>query len=813
MSSVAGVTRQQIAEIAALIDTNRVQLATELIQALIRDLPSDLLVLISPDLNEQISKLMPKRRRDLAVALESALSGQTRARSIAAGTGRTPKPGVVEPQWPTRVTQYADRLTNLRDHHIFQWATFYRENVLFVFKDLLSGLRSTDHWQPVLESVSKVFAQHANDIFEQGAYYLADRGISADVAEIKSVNGLQRFLYLVISLVLEQRDGIRSSKEARLAWDISSSLLVGILRGYGRLECEGLTGWDLLRRNIRAWLPALGFARGSDALVLLDEFPRIYRLDDIFVTVVPALLGVEKLGNRFHNADFVFPRLSRVAIGDPPRLDITLSIAESGSTRDLIVSCFFDAFTTEERVLGEAVALRATAIVARLHGSAKAWVESHANGRVLDAAEVRPVPEQAQNFSEMVRAVLEENSSADAAGTDPTLLRRNYARDFPLEDPDFRRLFMVERHSVKQLLEELENGVGVHLWCSVRRSGKTTAASNLSDMTGRSAVSVQTMDHQPTQIEQNLLERRVREAFDSHKAIPTDFFARLVDECVLSNAPVDLKSRKIVLIIDEYESLFGLIAAYTNSDVGLRYLVAQPLMSQMVGFATRNLLILMGQRPDAHLILSSQNQLSPLVRQNNFPLFEHFGGATDTEFTQFLRRVLTEKLPFAPSFADAVYEETSGHPYLTVNLMVDLCDWLIANHAREGQADLDASTFASFSKDRLTQAALQRSPHYAFFHGMLAEYLSELGRQNEPWLYAVSSVLQEIARKHPKAFTCSLASFQQMAAPFGAAVRMTPDRLLASAAMSNFLRDHAGQVSPGIRLMARLAASAVPKVN
>ena len=172
-----------------------------------------------------------------------------------------------------------------------------------------------------------------------------------------------------------------------------------------------------------------------------------------------------------------------------------------------------------------------------------------------------------------------------------------------------------------------------------------------------------------------------------------------------------------------------MILAYTSEDVGLRYLVAQPLLSQMVGFAANNLLVFMGQRPAAHLIASPQNDLSAPLRQHNFPLFEHFAGATDTEFTQFLRRVLTDKLPFAPSFADAVFQETSGHPYLTVNLLVDLCDWLIQNRRKEGHGDLDSAVYAAFAKDRLSQAALERSPYYSFFHGMLSEYLRASARR------------------------------------------------------------------------------------
>lgn len=321
------------------------------------------------------------------------------------------------------------------------------------------------------------------------------------------------------------------------------------------------------------------------------------------------------------------------------------------------------------------------------------------------------------------------------------------------------------------------------------------------------------MDHQPHQIEQNIFARKIEEVLTSQKPIAPDFFQSIVNDCILATTAVDAKGKKAVFIIDEYETLFGLIEAYVDRDAGLRFTVALPLLSQMVAFAAKNLLVFMGQRPDAHLILSSQNQLSPLVRQYNFPLFEHYEGATDTEFTQLLRRVLQEHLQFDASFSDAVYEETNGHPYLTVNLMVDFCDWLIDTGFKTGGSPLGSDQFANFTKDRLTLAVLQRSPHYVFFHGMLAEYSSERGRSREPWLAAITNVLQEMARKHPKVFACSINSFNLIAAPYGPGIRMTPERFLASASMSNFLRDQGGQVKPGVRLMARLAASVTPRIN
>ena len=233
----------------------------------------------------------------------------------------------------------------------------------------------------------------------------------------------------------------------------------------------------------------------------------------------------------------------------------------------------------------------------------------------------------------------------------------------------------------------------------------------------------------------------------------------------------------------------------------------------MVGFAAKNLLIFMGQRPDAYLILPAQNQLSPLVRQHNVPLFEHISGAQGTEFTQLLRRILTDRLTFDSGFSDSVFAETSGHPYLTVNLMVDFCDWMITNHYPLNGTPLDSSRFDNFVKARLTTAALKRSPHYKFFRDMLGQYASERGRIDEPWLSAITRVLQEIARKHPRAFTCTVNGFETLAAPLVGSSGMTVSALETSGTQSNFLQYRDGQIMPGVRLMARLAAAVAPQIN
>lgn len=813
MTAVGADIRQQLTEIAAGVDHNRLSEAESRLHDLILRTPLGALTLIAPDISTLIDRFYKNRRRNLRMAFENRLSlSQDTETSTIKHSGACATQEHAKSKKPLSEI-YATRFADLRDHHIFQWATYYRDTLQFFFKNSLNELSCTGDFHAEVENIGKGIAIHSSEIFGQGFRHQTDRGLSADVAEIKSVSGLQKFLYLVISIFMDQRETIQHSRDAKLSWALASSMLTGILLGYGRTTFGSHSGWQLLEGDPRIWLPTLGFCHGSDVQNLLETFPAAHRNNDVYVTIVPTLLAVEWLAHRFHEEEIFLPRLSRLSVSQPPRLDVTLSVRRDQISRELVVSSFFGGLVDYNQPIGDALALRAAVVVARLSEEVHEWVEQNQYSQVLDADEVKSHPQNVHNFAELVHAKLDSQQSAEAASHDPSSMSRNYARDFPLEDPDFRRQFLVERHSVKSLLQKLAGSTGIHLWCSVRRSGKTTAASSLADANGRSVVIVQTMDHQPHQLEQNIFARRIREAFTSNKELAPDFFQSVVDECVLAATTVNVAQTKVVLIIDEYETLFGLISAYVNSDAGLKYMVALPLLSQMVGFAAKNLLIFMGQRPDAYLILAAQNQLSPLVRQYNFPLFEHLSGAADTEFTQFLRRVLTERLPFDRTFADVVYLETSGHPYLTVNLMVDFCDWLITNSHRLNGAPLDSAQFINFSKAHLTPAALKRSPHYEFFHTMLSEYLSERARTDEPWLSAITHVLQEIARKHPKAFSCSLNNFEKLAEPFGAAIRMSPERLLTSGSLSNFFQDKDGQVLPGVRLMARLAGSVTPHIN
>ena len=212
----------------------------------------------------------------------------------------------------------------------------------------------------------------------------------------------------------------------------------------------------------------------------------------------------------------------------------------------------------------------------------------------------------------------------------------NFAREFPLHHQDKVTFFHVIRTSVRDLLGTFERRNGVRLWCSIRRSGKTTACFDMETTTGDSIIIGQTCGAPPT-ANTSVFYRRVREAVASGRMVSNTFVEDIITEC----ASVAIDGRRRVLIIDEYETLFGLLRNAVKDNRSIRYSVVQPILDQLVTFAQENLLVFLGQQPDAYFILMDQNQLAPYVTQDSFPLFEHVPKTAAGEFSKLVDKILS----------------------------------------------------------------------------------------------------------------------------------------------------------------------------
>ena len=795
MVGTSGNTRHILAAIHAKIDSIALGQAEELLTGLIKSLSREELSLVLPELREVIGRFFRKRKDKLSLLLEAHLNG----------SGSDQRMGVVQGGGLSRfdVSEYERRLNKLLSSHIFQWATYYRDTVGFVYRDLYDRLEQEESWSEWLSIVRELFAEHALNISARGLAYSQQHGLSEEAVQYKSLGGLQQFLYLIMNLYVDSQEKILNSNHSRLHRNIASALLSGVLKGYAQT-----LGWERLCSSYKQWVPALGFITGADALSLMQKSEvTLAPLIGLFDTVVPVLLAIDGVCDKFNGADYLVTRVSRVYQTYSLGLRVTLYSVNGGVASEVSAVSFFSDEIAELVEVEQVVSSRSNVVVLKASPIVKSWIEQHERSNFVDASKSTGLPEAAYDLSEIVRGELEKQIRFNADLEGAQVIRHNYAKDFPLEDPDSRRLFTVERHSVKVLLERFEFGTGIHLWCSVRRSGKTTAATSLS---GRSAVLFQTMDQVTDQLHHNIFEHRIKEALQASIPISNNFFEDIIRECLVG-AGIEKSNGKVIFLLDEYETLFGMLDAMVSVNPMAKFNVGLPLLSQMVRFASKNLLIFMGQSPDAYHIFPAQNQLSPLVRQHHFPLFEHHVGAVDSEFGQFLKKVLTHNLQYTSSFIDAVYAETSGHPYLTVNLMVDFCDWLAVNNIA-AVSSLDANRFDQFVKARLTLSALSRSQYYSFFKYQFSGYLSDQTRRKELWLYAVARVLHQIGLKHPRALSCPIARYNELATQSLAGSTTTPQVLLVSGVRSNFLKDDDGHVKPAVRLMARLAACSTPEI-
>ena len=136
---------------------------------LLRSLPFEELSLARPDIEALINRFLPKRKRDLQHALEVRLrggSGSARAIQVAA-PGRQ-APAAIQPliadDPASKALEYSVRLNTLRDKHIFQWNTAYRDDQL-IFKDMLTKRAAPDDAEERGRAVAGLLEQHAADIF------------------------------------------------------------------------------------------------------------------------------------------------------------------------------------------------------------------------------------------------------------------------------------------------------------------------------------------------------------------------------------------------------------------------------------------------------------------------------------------------------------------------------------------------------------------------------------------------------------------------------------------------------------------------
>lgn len=793
---------QTLRKVEELLAKGHAEEPQRLLTELIRAMGQTALSSWRADLLKTIDRFQPKRRTQLLGLLDHqthAASSLVREPANVGFEARSPSAAVADLPGEDA---FREALAELSEHHIFQWSSHYAACLTRHFDQFLPHLKQQPRAGDYTDAVRRLLQDHASDIFSKGYGYQLER-VGQSTAMQKSVGGLARFLELPLEYYSARSSDAVHRDSVRALRSLFSSSFRGIVQGYASVEFDNGTGAMVLPQHFKRFAHYLAFlepAVTDDVADLIAEDDVAHRLRR---TLVPLLESLEELIQKDHEDYYPISIFGRY-LDSRGRFEIGVRAPQSVTSRHAIEA---HAYLGYEHVtvhaLTEALASRVALVVAPLPPDVAAHVKTVP--RLADMV-VRAGEGQTDVVQESVhaweRAIYALRSRLAQA------IPYNIAREFPLREPAKAKFYHVQRTSVRDLLRTFDRKNGVRLWCSVRRSGKTTACFDLDFTDGVSVIVPQTCGRTEPTPRGRLFYDRICEAGESKTSIANDFVDDIVRQC----APVPVEDdQRIVFVIDEYETLFGYLETIATGNRLLRYTIVQPLLNQLVDFAQDNLLVFLGQQPDAHFIFMDQNQLAPYVEQEKFPLFEHIPGTGVGEFGLLVNKILSDRIDVSPGFLDALYRETAGHPFLTANLLCVLVDWLIAKQRSLRGLRLRKRHFQAFHEEKLGLRQLTLYEDLSFFREAARQAMSENGYRSNRWLYATYWSLRQITTTGCSNLTVSHSDFLELMNRIPAPGDL-PDAndILRKASQANFLRVSDDQVRVKIGMLGRIAASVQP---
>ena len=802
---------ERITEIAHSLDRHEAERPERKLTELIHQMGSEEFSEWRPEIEKLIRQFLPKRRRNLSGVLESKTGNGAPGRAPDANLQPTesPPPARIHAPAPNQAlaADFQKALDALRERHIFQWSTFYRDCLAEYLGRFLDEMRSV----PPADggrALSAPLAGHTQDAFSQG-YGFARGKHGHEEAVRKSLNGLSRFLALPLDFYSVRSSASSDHESASALRLLVSAAVSGILEGYSSASFGQQTGNAVLPRFQRSWMHYMAFLIPRHAEGVVDRLDAGPLADGLRTSVLPLLDALQRFHDR-PDDDFRPLPVAGQYQWHHRRLDITVRPPRNAASQRLVeVNAFLDDGFVSTPDLDDAARRQVTLVVAPLKPDVRkmASERKELDEIVVPAGETR---EQVANDAFMVWDAAVTALRSTWSSTAPITF--NFARQFPLHDQNRNRatVFHVARTSVRDLLRTFERRPGVRLWCSVRRSGKTTACLDLDSTSGDSNIVSQTCGVALSPDDRKFY-HLVREAVGNGRMISGTFVEDAVARCA---PPVDDEDKRLVVVIDEYETLFGLLRTAVEREPSIRHTVVQPILNQLMTLSYDNLLVFLGQQPDAHFILMDQNQLAPYVQQDPFPLFEHARQTTKGEFSELVRKILAERIECTARFLDALFEETAGHPYLTANVLGEFVEWLIEERRPQLGLRVQEADFAEFADHKLNADRILLSPDYEFFRQAAAEAMSAQVYRNNPWLFTAYWVLRELSNHGSGGFRVERAGFPELMrripVPRGEPV---PDcnETLRSASQANFLSYDDDWVRVRIPTLGRIAAAVRPK--
>jgi len=446
-----------------------------------------------------------------------------------------------------------DSLAELSRAHIFQWETFYLEWLSTYFDRFFDAVTRSTAPRQTATRLRQAVRDHSAEIFAKGFHHVTSTERSnSQYAITKSLNGLQRFIELPLEFYTNHLNTAPQRQHPRLRIT-TSAFLMGVLEGYCRVNFRDQGGGQVLPRYPRSWGHSMAFLTADDLSDLAAEIEAGDFRDGIVNSLLPFLEALDGLASR-RAIDAVVPVLAEFVWGSR-RVDLTLEPPEqSTEQRDIEVQCFLDPAFVQRQLIESAVSRGVDLVIAPVRPDLKRVIDDNARTRnvvTITSADAR------ENIRNRITAHLEDayyELRSPRSSSRPIAL--NYARNFPLDSP-FRAQsshYYVFRSSVRELLRTLERRNGIRLWCSIRRSGKTTACRSLASSLLEATVVTQTCIRTGDVEERTAIFEAISAALEDGRQLPDTF---LRDQVARASVDAGMRSERFVFVLDEYEGHVG----------------------------------------------------------------------------------------------------------------------------------------------------------------------------------------------------------------------------------------------------------------
>jgi hypothetical protein len=793
-----------LAECEALISSNRHQKADDMLMEVINHGSPDDLKRLESVIREIISRFFKARQKKLTTAFNSQLNPSVTPTVAASATSNSTPRRVTHAAMAQYAAAVQHRLTQLSNFHIFQWSTYYLDDFKQIIKDTVNLIRGTSDHEEVLATLFRLTKSHSEEIFSKGYRNAVGVGSGNSFAAAgKALAGLRSFLEIPVEIYASEVSFMNSSADCRAIRRATSKVIAGIFKGFSTAQLGTTSTFDLLDRTIKSWAHLLPLVESSDLLTLHDavgESPTYKKFSEPLALLARAVdlashessVDPVVIVSTFSNIELGFFDIAlRAPIdsSDQKPLEIALVFSDQVAGKSLI-----------EQKINHGFVACVTALPTRTYWAGKFPPQS-VDEIVVSASDAT----DARFLLNRMRQRFHENKVVIKQGVP---LQTNVAARFPLEKPRMLSFYRVSRESIRTLETMISTRTGVLLWCSIRRSGKTTGVTDLAKAIKEKSVVFQRCELTGDELESRVFFEEVCDKLASKTELPRDFVRSVIAKARPMGSGTE---RGAILILDEYDRLFGRLRAAGRRDEEVRHLVVQPLLDQLVEFATDNLVILLGQQPNAHYVFMDQNQLSAYVQQEPYPLFSHEIGTASGEFWELIGKILQSALRFDSSFVDTLYVETGGHPYLTVNLLREFVDWLIEQRAIPSETLLCEEFFQRFASLRLNGRSVARSKHFEFFRAAAAESLSTDGARETPWIHVAYVVLRHLGTHGigPQ-LRCSKTSVEELVEKTLVNCELfsfNAESFVSSAAYGNFLAIDDDVIYAKVPLLARIASN------